>query len=129
MDIVWDIYKANSIKDSTREKRGNDQRKKVTGETKIPPNWKAFLQDNKNKKELFAHLKRRVSNFQFPENKEGNITSDESVVTSRASSDMQRCDRHQEADTRIAVQVQHALDKGCKQVFVRTVAVGMFLSY
>ena len=46
VDIVWDIYKANSIKDSTREKRGNGQRKKVTGETKIPPNWKAFLQDN-----------------------------------------------------------------------------------
>ena len=34
---------------------------------------------------------------------------------------MQRFDRHQEADTRIAVHVQHALDKGCKQVFVRTV--------
>ena len=33
---------------------------------------------------------------------------------------MQRFDRHQEADTRIAVHIQHALDKGCKQVFVRT---------
>ena len=52
MDIVWDTYKASSIKDSTREKRGNGQRRKVTGETKIPPNWKAFLQDNTNKKEL-----------------------------------------------------------------------------
>ena len=34
---------------------------------------------------------------------------------------MQRFDRQQEADTRIAVHVQHAQDKGCKQVFVRTV--------
>lgn len=46
MDIVWDVYKANSIKDSTREKRVNGQRRKVTGETKIPPNRNAFLQDN-----------------------------------------------------------------------------------
>ena len=33
---------------------------------------------------------------------------------------MQRCD-HEEADTRIVLHVQHALDKACKQVFVRTV--------
>ena len=120
MDIVWDTYKVSSIKDSTREKRGNGQRRKVTGETKIPPNWKAFLQDNTNKKEIFALLTSRVANFQFPENKEVNVTSDEFVVTSRGSSDMQRCN-HEEANIRIALHVQHALDKGCKQVFVRTV--------
>jgi len=56
-------------------KRGKGLRRKVTGDTKIPPNWKAFLQDN-NKKELFALLTSRVSNFQFPENKEVNIISD-----------------------------------------------------
>ena len=33
---------------------------------------------------------------------------------------MQRCN-NEEADTRTALHVQHALDKGCKQVFVRTV--------
>jgi len=101
-------------------KRGKSQRRKVTGDTKIPPNWKAFLQDSNNKKELFALLTSRVSNSQFPENKEVNITSDESVVSSRGSTDIQRCD-HEEADTRIAVHVQHALNKGCSQVFVRTV--------
>ena len=89
---------------------------KIRPETKIPRNWNTFLQDNTNKKELFALLISRVSNFQFPGNKEVNITSDESVVTSRGSSDMQRCD-HKEADTRIAVHVQHVLDKGCKQAF------------
>ena len=74
MDIVWDTYKASSIKDSTREKRGNGQRRKVSGETKIPRNWKAFLQDNTNNKELFALLTSRVANFEFPENKEVNVT-------------------------------------------------------
>ncbi|KAJ7382403.1 hypothetical protein OS493_035244 [Desmophyllum pertusum] len=61
-----------------------------------------------------------VANFQFPENKEVNITSDESVVSSRGSTDIQRCD-HEEADTRIAVHVQHTMNKGCSQVFVHTV--------
>ena len=120
MDIVWDTYKASSIKDSTREKRGNGQRRKVTGESKIPTNWNAFLQDHTKKKELFALLTSGVANFQFPENKEVNITSKEFVVTSGGSSDMQRCD-HEEADTRIVLRAQHAVDKGCKQVFVRTV--------
>ncbi|KAK2561655.1 hypothetical protein P5673_015007 [Acropora cervicornis] len=68
----------------------------------------ASEEDNTNKKELFALLTSRVPNFQFPENKEVNVTSDEFVVTSRGCS-------HEEADTRIALHVQHALDKGCKQ--------------
>jgi len=119
VDIVWDTYKTNSINDSTRRKRGKGQRRKITGDTKIPPNWRTFLQDNTNKKGLFALLTSRVSNFQFPENKEVNITSDESVVSSRGSTDIQRCD-HEEADTR-TVHVQDALRKGCSQVFVRTV--------
>ena len=67
MDIVWDTYKVNSIKDSTRDKRGKGQRRNVTGDTKIPPNWKAYLEDNTNKTELFALLTSRVSNFQFPD--------------------------------------------------------------
>lgn len=39
----------------------------VTGETKIPPNWKAVLQNNTNKKELFALLTNRVADFVFSE--------------------------------------------------------------
>ena len=120
VDIVWDTYKGNSIKNSTREKRGKGQRRKVTGETKIPPNWKAFLQDNTNKKELFALLTDRVADFQFPEDKEVYITSEEDVLSSQGPSDVQRCD-HEEADTRITVHVLHALNKGYNQVFIRTV--------
>jgi len=116
---------ARSGKDSTRVKRGNGQSRKVTGETKIPPNWNAFLQDKTNKKELFALLTSRVANFQFPENKGVNITSDEFVVTSRGSSDMRRCD-HEETD--IALHV-HALDKGCKQdININAIPMYLFVS-
>lgn len=120
VDIVWDKYKENSIKNTTREKRGKGQRRKVTEDTKIPANWKGFLQDNSNKKELFSLLTNKVANFNFSEDKEVNITSDESVVSSKGSTDMQRCD-HEEADTRIAVHVLHALTKGSDKVLIRTV--------
>ena len=51
--------------------------------------------------------------FRFPENKEVNISLEENVFSSSAS--VQRCD-HEEADTRIAVYVLHALNKGHNQV-------------
>ena len=94
----------NSIKDSTREKRGKGQRRNATGDTKIPPNWKAFLQDNTNKKELCPPDKQ---SFKLP-------------VSRQSFTDIQRCD-HEDADITITVHVQHALNKGCRQVFVCTV--------
>ena len=107
------------MKESAREKRDEGQRRKVTSETKLPSKWKMFLQDTTNKEELFSLLTEKVKDFQFPENKDVNITSGENVFSSSKSSDMQRCD-HEEADTRIAVHVLHALNKGHNQVLIRT---------
>ena len=98
------------MKESTREKRGARQRRKVTSETKLPSKWKMFLQVTTNEEELFSLLTEKVKDFQFPENKEVNITSGENVSSSRGASDMQRCD-HKEADSKIAVYVLHALNK------------------
>ena len=50
----------------------------------------------------------KSKDFQFPENKEVNISLEENVFSRSAS--VQRCD-HEEADTRIAVYVLHALNK------------------
>ena len=124
VDIEWDTYKENSIEHSTREKRGKGQRRKVTGETKILPNWKVFLQDNTNMKEFFAMLRNRVADFKFPEDKKVYITSEEYVISRQGPSDMQSCD-HEEADTRIAVHVLHALNKGYNEKFIRTVDTGV----
>ena len=99
------------MKESTREKRGARQRRKLTSETKLPSKWKMFLQVTTNMEEIFSLLTEKVKDFQFPENKEVNITSGENVFSSSGASDMQRCD-HEEADTRIAVHVLHALNKG-----------------
>ena len=43
LDVVWDTYSSQSIKESTREKRGKGIRRKVSGETKLQRNCMDFL--------------------------------------------------------------------------------------
>ena len=54
--IVYDVYYKISIKNATREKHGRGFRYTVTGQGKIPKDWKAFLNISENKIELFAFL-------------------------------------------------------------------------
>ena len=60
MDIIWDVYKSDSLKGCTREKRGKGIRKKVSGHVKLPRNFQDFLRDAKNKQELFEFLTSNV---------------------------------------------------------------------
>ena len=39
VDLVWDVYIADSLKSSTREKRGKGRRRHVASSTMIPKNW------------------------------------------------------------------------------------------
>lgn len=59
MDIVWDRYFEHSIKNSTRESRGNGPRQHVKALTRII-NWKRFLLNRENKNELFKYLAEQV---------------------------------------------------------------------
>ena len=61
IDIVWDVYNAESLKNCTREKRGQGTRLKVSGHTKLPRNFQDFLRDAMNKQELFGFLTSCVS--------------------------------------------------------------------
>ena len=47
VDIVWDTYVFDSIKASTREKRGRGIRRKVAGKNKVPGKWNDFLRDDR----------------------------------------------------------------------------------
>ena len=69
LDVVWDTYSSQSIKESTREKRRKGIRRKVSGETKLPRNWMDFLRDSSNKTELFDFLTPKVANYTFPQGK------------------------------------------------------------
>lgn len=75
VDIVWDTYVPESLKESARERRGKGLRRKVTGQAKVPGNWMDFLRDSQNKNELFAYLTSKVRDFSWPLEKAVYITS------------------------------------------------------
>lgn len=117
IDVVWDEYRPESLKEAVREKRGSGARKKVSEQTKLPRNWNSVLQDPTNKQELFALLTKKVSEFQFPEDKLVVITDGENVSVSSGHT-MPKCN-HEEADTRLLVHVADALQRGSKALLAR----------
>ena len=56
VDLVWDGYFVESLKDCSRENRGVGVRRKVTGNWLLPTNWMTFLRYSENKAELFTYL-------------------------------------------------------------------------
>ena len=53
VDIVWDVYIPDSLKGTTRQKRGKGIRRRVAPSTQIPKKRKDFLRVDGNKTELF----------------------------------------------------------------------------
>ena len=68
LDVVWDEYFPDRLNESTRIKRGKGVRRKVSGNNKLPGNWKDFLCDSSNKKELFPswQTKQKKSRVRHP---------------------------------------------------------------
>ena len=120
LDVVWDTYIPDSIKASTREKRGKGIRRKVAGKNKVPTNWKGFLRDEKNKQELFEFLSTKIVAFDYAESKEVFVTKGQNVLTNKITLQMSSCD-HEEADTRLIIHTIDALSKGRNTCLVRTV--------
>ncbi|KAG1677784.1 Amiloride-sensitive sodium channel subunit beta [Nymphon striatum] len=118
IDVVWDL--PNSIKESTREKRGKGVRRKVLGKNKIPGNWNAFLCDPTNKQELFSFLSDIIATAELPSGKVVAITCGEKVEMNGGVHLMETCD-HEEADTQILIHLQDALQHGATTCLVRTV--------
>ena len=102
VDIVWDRYISNSLKESTREKRGSGIRRKVGPNTRISSKWRDFLRNSENKGELFDFLNRIISQAIYLEGKQVHLTSEESVISSGAGIPMSICN-HEEADYRLVI--------------------------
>lgn len=122
VDLVWDVYKEDSLKKATREKRGFGQRRKVSPTTRIPSDWKGFLRVDANKSELFNFLAQQVISQPIPEGKEIYSTFEEKVLCSpkRAQMSMLEPCNHEEADTRLMVHVLDASVCGHQRIIVRT---------
>jgi hypothetical protein len=99
-NIVFDVYLACSLKAETRSKRATGSRRRVTGSTKIPPNWKSFMRDSTNKTELFNYLAEQIvnmgSNFLIVATKDEGVTCNQD----RSFENLIPCN-HAEADTRL----------------------------
>ncbi|KAG0718686.1 hypothetical protein GWK47_007523 [Chionoecetes opilio] len=80
VDVVWDRYLDNSIKESPEN--GERCTKEVAGQTKVPGNWPDFLRDPTNKVELFQFLSEKIVSTTFPDGKQVFATSGASVVCS-----------------------------------------------
>ncbi len=120
---VWDEYRQDSLKASTRGKHGKGIRRLVQADSAIQGNWESFLRIDDNKTELFTFLAEQLSTF--------NATDDRIVVStlrmevvcncpSKDTSQISPCN-HEEADTRIMLHVKDAVQTGMRQIMIRTV--------
>lgn len=122
LDIVWDVYRPDSLKSTTRVKRGKGVRRRVAATHSIPGNWQEFLRVNDNKTELFEFLAHQVVDNVSAE-REVYSTCGDHVLCSCVDQDVSAlapCS-HEEADTRILLHAMDAVEKGYRQIMLRTV--------
>ena len=60
VDVVFDVYRKSTLKGEARMRRGQGIRRRVTGTSKTPINWRSFLRDDDNKTEIFQFLADRI---------------------------------------------------------------------
>ncbi|KAE8740339.1 hypothetical protein FOCC_FOCC014156 [Frankliniella occidentalis] len=121
IDMVFDVYKEDSLKNATREKRGEGIRTKVTMNTKLPRQWPKFLRDSQNKDELFNLLAKHLVNVNW-DGKIFAVTNSANCLTNTNSGDVDGlapCN-HEEADTRLMLHAKQAATHGFARVMVRT---------
>ena len=120
LDIIWDLYVADSLKSDTRSKRGKGVRRRVEPSSTVPRNWQEFLRINENKTELFSFL----ASFVIA------INTDKQIITTKDTHVLSNIDQnmsnispcsHEEADTRIFLHLEDAVRKGYNSAVIRTV--------
>jgi hypothetical protein len=123
IDVVFDVYRADSLKLSTREKRGVGKRFQVNGQAKIPTNWQEFLRVDSNKTELFHFLAETEFKPSDTQGKTILFTYNESVRVAAGDVDTKGVDgcNHEEADTRVILHAYHAALCGANTLCIRTV--------
>ena len=118
VDIVFDVYKYASLKSETRSKRGQGMRRRVTGTSKTPSNWRNFLRDDNNKTELFHFLADKICEVQTSSTVI--VTKGEDVISNsrKPLGDISLCS-HEEADTQIFLHAKNATVDGSKTLIIK----------
>lgn len=117
VDIVFDVYRDDSLKCETRRKRGIGSRRKVTDNTRPPKSWNSCLRCNENKTELFGFLAERIVSATITTEATIVVTKEEKVVSNRAldTEFVSPCN-HEEADTRLFLHARHAALGGSRSI-------------
>lgn len=108
--IVFDVYRTDSMKAQTRQKRGTGVRRRVISTAKTPGNWASFLRNDQNKTELFAYLADTIVSSQADDTTCIIVTKGDAALCSKAeqdTADLQGC-THEEADTRVLLHAAYA---------------------
>ena len=108
LDVVRDVYIAENLKTSTRQKSGHEQQRKVSPSAPIPSDWKGFLRNDANKQDLFAFLAKEIEKCKVS-GKQIVSTCQENVACSSGDislGNLAPCTQ-KEADTRLLL---HAAD-------------------
>ena len=122
LDLVWDSFREDSLKASTRELCGKGVRRRVDSAI-IPGNWQCFLRVDSNKVELFSYLSTMLAESFQEEGKELVVTDGEQVICVPQQEDVNSlapCNQ-EEAGPRMMPHVAHAAQHGHHQIQVRTV--------
>ena len=100
--VVWDVYRKESLKSTTREKRGKSNRRRVAPTTTIPSKWTDILHVDDNR-----FLSQQVVKLPTDQGKSIYETDQSSALCSLVDPDLSSlapCSR-QEADTRLFLHV------------------------
>ena len=118
VDLVWDRYVADSLKASTRAKRGKGVRRCVVAGAIIPGDWKGFLHVESNKVELFKLLSEVLLVSFSQEDKQLVITDNESAISKPLLQNLASLAPciHEEADSRMLLHANHAAHNGHQKI-------------
>ena len=122
VDVVWDRYLPDSLKDSAQVKRGKGIRRCVRPDSRIRGDWTAFLRVDEDKQELFLYLAGQLTTI-GTDHGEAVSTKNETVVFNNDrtdAADLSPC-THEEADTRLLLHAADAARRRYTKVMVRTV--------
>ena len=126
LDIIWDQYFENSIKNLIRDIRAagythHKATKHVETTTPLPKKWGQFLKNSHNKTELFSFLNKELMKV-APSEQQLILTEGSDVICSQSRNlkNLAPCN-HEEADTRIMLHIADAYKQGYTKILVRTV--------
>ena len=133
IDLVWDLYFSDSLKDFVRVGRGTGTRRQVLASSPVPiKEWQDFLKNDDNKKQLFRFL--AYCALSKPLGCLVVTNMDDTIVSSAAQNIQSpgtslsglHCGGMEEADGRLFLHLQDAVENGHTTAAIRTVDTDVF---